>query len=43
MVHDHGMQNAHYIPIHRVIAKSLLSTCLLTVSPSASKTKGLPW
>ena len=36
------MQNAHYIALHRVIAKSSLTTSFPTVSPSASKIAGLP-
>ena len=37
MGHDHDMWNSHYIPLHRVIAKSLLSTSFYTASPSASE------
>ena len=37
MGHDHSMQNSHYVPFHRIIAKSLLSTSFSIACPSASE------
>ena len=42
MGYDHDMRYAHYIPLHRAIAKYSLSTSFSIISLSASETIGLP-
>ena len=42
MGHDQSMWNAHYIPIHHIIAKSWLSTNFSTGCPGAREIEGLP-
>ena len=37
MDHDQSMENAHYVPFHCIISKSLLSTSFSTIHPSASE------
>ena len=42
MGHDHSMQNAHYIPLHHIIAKSSLSTSFPTIHLSVSEQQVYP-
>ena len=41
MGHDHRIRNAHNVPLHHVIPKSLMSRSFPTICPSASEIVGL--